>query len=330
MATRKKLGEEPEKKEEAGGVPLHVKYRPHALDQVLGQDEVVKSLKSMLKGKTSRPHSFLFMGPSGCGKTTFARILAKEFHCEPNNIIEADAASNNGIDDMREITKTLSYKGFGDTPNKLIILDECHALSKAAWQSLLKAVEEPPEHIYFAFCTTDAAKVPDTIRTRCQTYNLKPVKYDDLVDLLEFVCEEEKYDTPEEIVSLVARQADGSPRMALSMLSVVHDCEDKREAASLLEAPLENKEIIELARALVSGKGLEWERVCATLKGVAEPPESIRIIIVNYLAAVLMNAKKEGEVVRLLDMVAQFSKPINPTDKMAPILLAVGNIMFPA
>ena len=170
--------------------PLHIKYRPRSLQDVRGQDAVVDSLTTALK-KSTRPHSFIFTGPSGCGKTTLARILAEKFGCSPQNVIEIDAATNNGIDSMREVTSTLRYNGFGDTPNKAIIIDECHALSKAAWQSLLKSVEEPPAHVFFFFCTTENGKVPETINTRCQSYFLKPLRFDDLMDLLEFVVDEE-------------------------------------------------------------------------------------------------------------------------------------------
>ena len=104
--------------------PFHVRYRPHALKEVFGQKDAVASLTAIVRGKT-RPHSFLFTGPSGCGKTTLARILASEFDCDQSNIIEADAATNNGIDDMRGITETLRYTGFGESPNKMIIIDEC-------------------------------------------------------------------------------------------------------------------------------------------------------------------------------------------------------------
>ena len=308
-------------------LPLHVKYRPSKLEHVVGQDAVVKSLQSIMK-KATHPHSYLFTGPSGCGKTTFARILASSFGCDPANIIETDAATNTGIDSMREITATLKYKGFGNQPNKMIILDECHALTKQAWQSLLKAVEEPPEHVYFAFCTTDSGKIPETIRTRCSSYDLKSVRRDDLLDLLEFVAEQEKLKVPDSYLDLIANACNGSPRQALVMLPMVDGCEDEDEVARVLETPLESKEIIDLCRLLVSGK-LEWRKVQELLKSIPESnAESIRIVVVNYLNACIMGAKSEREVPRLLDILYSFSKPCNPTDKLAPILLAIGEHMF--
>jgi DNA polymerase-3 subunit gamma/tau len=308
--------------------PLHTKYRPRKFKDVVGQDPVVKSLQKMLKD-TARPHAFLFTGDPGTGKTTLARILTTEFQVDPSNVIEVDAATNNGIDVMRDIMAPLRYHGFGDTPNKAVILDEAHMLSKQAWASLLKTVEEPPAHVFFFFCTTDAGKVPDNIATRCQRYGLKLLRHDDIMDLLDDVCEREGLDPSNEILNMVARSCGGSPRQALVMLAMVHGCESADEAMGLLEQPLDNKEVIDLCRALVKGD-LTWPKLTATLKSISEvPAESIRIIIVNYLNACLMGARSDNDAIRLLDMLEAFSKPGNPSDKLAPILIAFGRFMFP-
>jgi DNA polymerase-3 subunit gamma/tau len=308
--------------------PLHIKYRPQTFDDVIGQDEVVRSIQSALKAK-ARPHVYLFTGGTGTGKTTLARILTREFEVDPSNIVEVDAATNNGIDVMRDIMSPLRYHGFGDTPNKAIILDEAHMLSKQAWASLLKTVEEPPAHVYFFFCTTDAGKVPDNIVTRCLAYNLRQVKFDPLMDLLERVRDQERLDTSERILSLVARSSDGSPRKALVMLAMVHDCEDEDEASRVLETPMDNKEVIDLCRDLVKGD-LTWTRVQSSLKGLGDmPAESIRIVIVNYLNACLFGVKGDKAAVRLLDMLDCFSKPCQPSDKMAGLFLAFGRFVFP-
>lgn len=309
--------------------PLHVKYRPRSLKDVWGQDHVTNSLQFVV-GSDNPGHSYLFTGPAGTGKTTLARILAAQFRCDPNNILEADAATNNGIESMREITSALRYHGFGATPNRGIIIDECHALSKQAWQSLLKTVEEPPPHVYIFFCTTEAGKVPETIVTRCHSYTLKPLKYDDLLDLIDEVAGKEGLKTGDAIRQLVARAANGSARQALVMLSMVRGCRDVAEAEALLETPFENKEVVDLCRLMVSGK-LTWERAVSTLNAIPDMnPESVRIVVVNYLAKCLLSANSERDVVRLLDMLQSFSKPFNPSDKSAPLLLALGNIIYPA
>lgn len=324
MSRKKVEDAEPVEREEA----IHVKYRPANLGEVIGQKATVKSLEATLKAK-SPSHCYLFAGPAGTGKTTLARIMATKFDCDVASMIEVDAASNSGIDDMRGVTSALRYKGFGDSPNKAIIIDECHGLSKQAWDSLLKSTEEPPPHVFFFFCSTNPGKVPAAMTTRCQTYNLSPVKYDDLMDLLEDICDRERYETSTAILEQVARASEGSPRAALTLLAKVHDCQDVAEASVLLQTPLDNKEVIDLCRLMVSGQ-LTWPKVCTTLKELGDiPAETIRIIVVNYLNACVMGAKGDKDAMRLLDMLACFLKPGNPSDKMAPLLVAFGLYVFP-
>lgn len=309
----------------AADEPLHVKYRPTTFDHLIGQDAAVASIEEALK-KATRPHAFLLTGPSGCGKTTIARIIAREL--QASDVVEVDAASNSGVEAMREIVAASRYQGFGKTPNKAIIIDECHALSKSAWQAMLKPIEEPPAHVFFFLCTTEAGKVPETIRTRCHSYDLKPYRYDDLMDLLERVDAAEKLNTPDSILKLVGRACDGSPRKALVMLSMVQSCRDADEAARLLESPLEDVEIIELCRKLLKGS-LSFIDVTATLKRMPEmPAESVRIVLVNYFAGCVMNARTEKEAARMLDILAAFSKPFPATDKNAPLLLAFGDLLL--
>ena len=307
--------------------PLHVKYRPRTFQEVVGQADAVRSIQAALKA-SARPHAFIFTGDSGTGKTTLARILTTELAISPANIVEVDAASNTGIDAMREVLAPLRYQGFGATPNKAVIIDEAHALSKQAWTSLLKTVEEPPAHVFFFFCTTDGGKVPDNIATRCLRYNLRNLVYDDLMDLLEDVTKAESLNVSERVLGLIAQASNGSPRQALVNLAMVHSCEDEKEVLRLLETAGDNKEVIDLCRALVKGD-LTWPRLTATLKAMPEvPAESIRIIIVNYLNSCLMGAKSDRDAIRLLDILGCFSKPGNPSDKLAPIYLAFGRYIF--
>lgn len=325
--TRRQIKQEEPKAVEEPGLPIHVKYRPKTLKEVVGQQAVVKSLTDQLS-KKNPPRAYLFCGPAGTGKTSLARILASSFGADSSNIIELDAATNNGIDDMRDITSALRYQGFGERPTKVIILDECHQLTKQAWQAILKAVEEPPAHVVFCFCTTESAKVPTTISSRCTVYALQPVARGDLLDLLEKVCDLEGFDCGPAVLNKVVKAAEGSPRRALTMLATVAGVEDEQELEVLLQQPDENKEVIDLCRQLVSGR-LDWTSLTATLKAMPDmPAESIRIVIANYLASCLMGAKTQKEATRLCDMLYPFSKPFATSDKLAPLLLAFGEVIL--
>lgn len=306
--------------------PLHTLYRPQALDQVIGQDSVVKSLSKVLASKNV-PHAYLFTGPSGTGKTTLARIIAREMGIPDKGVLEIDAASNSGIADMRAVVDNVRYKALSDTGRKFVIVDEAHSLSKATWQSLLKPIEEPPEHVYWALCTTEPDKVPDTVRSRCTAYNLKSVSEDDLQALIEYVASEEKMKLGADLVGLIARQAGGSARKALVFLSQVQGVTDKKEAARLIENGVGDEEqAIALARMICGHKGFTWEaaaKIIAALDG--ESPEGLRLMIVNYAAAVLKNTRDPQPLLAVLDA---FRGPYNSSEKMAPLYLSIGSLLY--
>jgi len=152
-------------------IALYRKYRPDTFGDVLGQDAVVKSLTSALEsGNVS--HAYLFSGTRGTGKTSVARLFAKALGTSPNDIYEIDAASNNGVDEMRELTNGVSTLPF-DSKYKVYILDEVHMLSKASFNALLKTLEEPPKHVIFILATTELHKVLDTVKSRCQVFEFK-------------------------------------------------------------------------------------------------------------------------------------------------------------
>lgn len=326
MSTRRKVvADEPEEVID-NGQALAVKHRPRKLGDVLGQDAVVASLRNALKSKT-RAHAYCFTGPSGCGKTTLARIIAAELGCLPGNVIEVDAASHSGIDAIKEVLSGIRYQGFGDSPNRAYIIDEAHTLSKQAWQALLKPIEEPPAHVYFFLCTTEAGKIPETIVTRCHSSLLKLVRMPDLLDLLDKVSAAEDIDISDKALAMVASAASGSPRQALTMLGAVQGMKDLDEIARVLESPAENKEIIDLCRQVIDRK-LEWGHLVKTLGALGDmSAEGIRIVLVNYLAACLMRSSPK-EAMRLLDVLQCFAKSFNTTDKMAPLLLAFGDLIF--
>lgn len=306
---------------------LHVLYRPQTFEEVIGQDHITDSLKH-LKEKNAMPHAYLLVGPSGTGKTTIGRIIASELKCEPSNLIEVDAASNSGVDDVRALTSTLQYTGFGKNSTKVIIIDEVHAISGKAWQALLKPIEEPPEHVYFILCTTEEDKVPKTIKTRCHQYNFRAVDLDSLAELVEIVAEDSQIKITGPMATLIARESDGSPRRALTLLSKASGVKDIEELKELLETTDENINVIELCRLLV-GRGINWKKVLRILDKMENmPAESIRLTVMNYVAKVLSNTPDEAKALKLLAILDAFSGTWNPVEKKAPLLLALGTIIF--
>lgn len=304
-----------------------VKYRPTTLDEVVGHENVVKSIRTTLENKQSR--SFLFSGPSGTGKSTFGRIIASSLGADRHNVIQIDAATHSGVDAVRDITNSLKYEAFGESPVRVIILEECHALSKSAWQALLLAIEDPYPDIYWILCTTELNKVPVTIKTRCSHYDLKPLKKKDLRDLLDAICQLEDINLDDSILDLIIEESMGSPRQALVNLSMCRSCETRSEAADLLRSAVDTGESIELCRMLVYGKGLTWVKLMKTLDKVSdEDPESIRIMIMNYVAKVLRSADDRTNVPYLLHILECFSEPYSQAEKRAGLMLSFGRLIY--
>jgi DNA polymerase III subunit gamma/tau len=216
---------------------LYRKYRPQSFDDVVGQDPVVRTLRNAIANGQLR-QAYLFAGPRGTGKTSMARILAKSVNCAqgptttPDNtchacvaisngtsldVVEMDAASQRGIDDIREIRERVVLQPV-EGRYKVYILDEAHQLTDAAWNALLKLIEEPPPHLLFVFCTTELQKVIPTVRSRCQTFSFARPRFEDLVKVLSRVAEGEGFQAPEAALSQIARAAKGSFRDAVSLL----------------------------------------------------------------------------------------------------------------
>lgn len=305
---------------------LHEKYRPDEIGHLLGQDAMVHSLTQIIEG--DRSHAFLFTGPSGCGKTTTARAIARAVGCLDPDILEHDAASNTGVDDMRPITQGLRYKPFAEGTSRALIIDECHRLSGNAWDAILKSMEEPPDWAYWFFCTTNVAKVPKTAITRCTQFELRPVPWQLLLsDLIAPIANEEGFTASEKVLGIVCREAQGSPRQALVNLTVCAHARDEKEALSLLKSAAESNAAIDLARALT--KGDSWENLLKIIAGLKEEnPESVRHVVRAYSTTVILGSKTAKGAQRALAVLDAFSTPFNSTDGISPLVLAVGRLLL--
>ncbi len=198
---------------------LYRKYRPKTFKEVLGQDHIVKVLESSVDtGKVS--HAYLFVGSRGTGKTSVARIFAKQIGVSENDIYEIDAASNRGIEDMRELRDGVRVLPF-DSKYKVYIIDEVHMLSKDAWGAFLKTLEEPPKHVIFILATTELHKVPDTIVSRCQVFTFRKPSDAILKNLVLDNAEKEGFELDNGSAELIAILGDGSFRDTQGMLQKV-------------------------------------------------------------------------------------------------------------
>jgi DNA polymerase-3 subunit gamma/tau len=218
---------------------LYQKYRPQEFDSLSGQEHVKKTLKNALK-RSLIAHAYLFCGPRGTGKTTTARLIAKSLNCpdfnfetgDPCNkckickaitnselidVIEIDAASNRGIDEIRELKETIR---FAPTlaKNKVYIIDEVHMLTNEAFNALLKTLEEPPENVFFILATTEVHKIPETILSRCQRFDFRRISTLDIVERLKFIAKTEKLEYEDEALEIIAIYSDGGLRDSISIM----------------------------------------------------------------------------------------------------------------
>ena len=261
------------------------KWRPQRFDDVSGQEHVVRTLTNAIaQGRVA--HAYLFCGPRGVGKTTAARLLARALNCAKGptaspcgeclpckeiaagssvDVAEIDGASNNGVDDVRAIRENARYLPQRDR-NKIYIIDEVHMLSQAAFNALLKTLEEPPPHVKFIFATTEAHKVPETIVSRCQLHTFRRIPLAQLVARLRDVSRAEGFELSDEALALVARQAEGGMRDALSLLDQLVSSSGKSPSAEEVAEALgavERRALVGLVRALCRREAGELVRLLA-------------------------------------------------------------------
>jgi DNA polymerase-3 subunit gamma/tau len=251
------------------------KWRPQTFDDLVGQDHVVRTLKNAI-ARNRIAHAYLFVGPRGTGKTSMARIFAKALNCtggpkadfDPEDpvckaiaegscldVIEIDGASNNGVEQVRELRDTVRYAP-AQGRFKIYIIDEVHMLSAAAFNALLKTLEEPPAHVKFVFATTDVQKVLPTIISRCQRFDLKPISVELIVERLKKIAAAEKIAVSLEALANIARMADGGMRDAQSIFDqMISFCGSDVSEADVLDVYglVATEKINELAGALAAG-----------------------------------------------------------------------------
>lgn len=308
---------------------LLTKYRPDKFELCLGNEVAIKALAEAVRSP-ARPHCYLFTGSSGIGKTTLARIIAKEVNA---SIQEFDVSVNGSVDDMRQLSEMCGFKPITVEPNKLYIIDECHNLgppSAKAWQPLLKLTEDCTSYNYFAFCTTEPHKVPETLKTRSYCVALKPLLSPDIEELISFVAEAEGWQIENSVFGAIIQAAKGSARRALSILQAGHACTSKDQLAEvILEVDAENNPVGKLCQFLVKG-GRNWKTVSQYLDKLEDVEDPVAHAT-SYIAKVIVRSEEEQarELARMLHAFNHF----NTYDKRVDFISGVtwflyGNIIF--
>lgn len=293
---------------------LYRKYRPDSFSKIVGQKSIIDTLKNSIKDGTFS-HAYIFTGPRGTGKTSTAKVLAKAINCENNStgvscnecqnclnfqtspdIIEIDAASNNGVDEIRELRSNVTLAP-ASSKYKIYIIDEVHMLSAGAFNALLKTLEEPPAHAIFILATTEVYKVPITILSRCQRFDFKKIDHNDMVEHLKYICKEEKIDATDEALEEIYSLSEGCLRDALGIL----DQTSKATKKITLDALLENYNLISnnsIDEILMLIKEKKIEELINKLQEFEDSGmNSQKLIkkIINYLLTLSINIKLQKE-----------------------------------
>ncbi|MBP5656338.1 DNA polymerase III subunit gamma/tau, partial [Candidatus Saccharibacteria bacterium] len=303
---------------------LYRRYRPKTLSEVVGQKQITSVLeKSIQNGKIS--HAYLFIGPRGTGKTSVARILAHQindfkYELEDDylDIIEIDAASNTGVDnirDLREKAIIAPTKG----KYKVYIIDEVHMLSKSAFNALLKTLEEPPEHVVFIMATTDAYKVPVTITSRSQTFTFKLADPSTMFDHLKKITKKEKIKITDEALKIIVKRGGGSFRDSLSLLDQISTLSDDEIDADLITKALglpQDEAIINILNGYAAG---DITRVRDQLKVLLETGIKPEVIAENIIGEIMANPQPIH--LKLLDSLLDVSRSSYPEAKLLLALI---------
>lgn len=305
---------------------LYNLYRPTEWEHLIGNSAEVAALAASIK--RGRDHAYLLSGPSGCGKTTAARIAAYELGCEELGLTEIDAATNTGIDAMRAVQEMGRRFAFG-SPVRVFIIDEAHRLSGQACDSLLKAIEEPANHVYWFFCSTLPTKIPNTIRTRCLPITFKALREQEIKSIINRVVRAERIKLPSRVDDLIAMEAQGSGRQALVYLAKIREAESYKDAADILQRVVENEPVRDFCRFLCNPGKRKWTEAMRLLTALGdENPESVRIIVAQWVGKVLSSAKSDDEARYLLGVLEAFSTTYVSAEGSAPLLYSIGRVIY--
>lgn len=304
-------------------VELARAYRPKELEDLIGQDAAVKMIEGFLK-RNKMPHQLLFTGGSGCGKTTTARIIRRKLKCDASDYMEINAAKERGIDMVRDIAKSLRYKPLNSKGTRIFHIDEAHQLTSEAQDSLLKHLEEPPDHVYFMLSTTLPEKLKKTIKTRCTEVRFNAVSEADLVRLVQRVAKKEKDPIETKLAEKIAFNALGSPRAALVTLQAVLAVDKKDREGAVLAEELKSQGI-QLCRELIKDKPA-WQAIGKVLQGLDEEPESIRRLVLAYFTSIAIKPFSQSAFKRAVSCLEAFEDNYFDSGKAGLVLSCLRSI----
>lgn len=265
---------------------LYKTYRPKDFEDVIGQEEIVQSLKKKI-AQNEVPHTMLFSGSKGVGKTTVGRILRKKLKCSKWDFVEQNCADKRGIDSIRDIERTMNLSPMKGAV-KMWLLDEGHMLTSESQDAALKMFEDTPPHVYFIICTTDAQKIKATIRSRCTEYAFRPFGSKDLRTLLDKICKAEKLEITDDVADKIISYADNSARNALVLLNKIKTAETEEEQLAEITKATGEMGGFQIAQTLFNPRA-KWPDMVKVLKATEkEEPELMRWIIIGYAKSVLL------------------------------------------